>query len=311
RRYSLRKCLERFAPYGHRVDMYHLGKYRGLGTRHGVMHWGDSAKQVRISNAGYKRFLYFLTADERVGDVLRELVDADRSFLVLDPGRKIRQGEPFEPKPGALPVGKTTDWGSLAMAWLAEWERGGDPVAERKLINGARSIAALPNGWAQGGDVTYDLADGTFTGPAERSVSIGSLSSVFGLIEVMTELVALIDDDTVKTQWTAFCRLYNATRSEQIEATGSHWGSLNLRQAYSRATAYAAHQLDDDKLAARAWQELRTGHAGYPEGHDFGTRRIEGPQVLNPVDEADLSTNASAQFGLAAIQCLALVSDAI
>jgi hypothetical protein len=33
--------------------------------------------------------------------------------------------------------------------------------------------------------------------------------------------------------------------------------------------------------------------------------------VLNPVDEAPFSTNASAQYGLAAIQNLALVGDHI
>ncbi|MGR6921930.1 exo-rhamnogalacturonan lyase family protein [[Actinomadura] parvosata] len=292
------------------VDMYHLGKWRGLGTRHGVTHWADSAKQVRISNAGYKRFYYFLTADERVGDILHDLVDSDRSFLVLDPGRKINGGAPFDPDPKALGVGQTTDWGALAMAWLTEWERNGDPIARTKLINGATTIAALPNGWVQGG-VTYNLADGRFNPMTEKSVSIGSLSSVFGLIEVMTELIGLIDEPAVQAKWVEFCRLYNGTKAEQKEATGADWGNLNLRQAYSRATAYAAVRLGDQALAKRAWQELRTGHAGYPDDHPFGSKRVEGPAVLNPVDEADLSTNASAQFGLAAFQCLALVGEHI
>ncbi|MFF0771216.1 Tat pathway signal sequence domain protein [Nonomuraea wenchangensis] len=292
------------------VDMYHLGKWRGLGTRHGVMHWGDSAKQVRISNAGYKRVYYFLTADERIGDVLHDLIDSDRSFLVLDPVRKLGGG-PFEPDPKALGVGTTTDWGSLAMAWLTEWERGGDPIARTKLVNGATTIAALPNGWVQGGDVTYDLADGRFAPMTEKSVSIGSLSSVFGLIEVMTELLGLIDDQAVKAKWVEFCRLYNATKAEQKEVTGADWGNLNLRQAYSRATAYASVQLNDQALAKRAWQELRTGHAGYPDNHPFASRRVEGSAVLNPVDEANLSTNASAQYGLAVFQCLALVGEHI
>ncbi|MYW70417.1 Tat pathway signal sequence domain protein [Streptomyces sp. SID8379] len=305
------RFVEAMCRHTSEVDMYHIGKYQGLGTRHGVMHWGDSAKQVRISNAGYKRFHYFLTADERVGDILHELVDADRSFLVLDPGRKIREGDPFEPDPKAMPVSITTDWGSLAMAWLAEWERNGNPIAKRKLLNGAQTIAALPNGWVQSGDITYNLADGRFTGPSEPSVSVGSLSSVFGLIEVMTEVIALTDDDAVKKQWVTFCRLYNATKAEQKAATGTDWGNLNLRQAYARATAYAADQLDDTTLAKRAWQELRTGHAGYPDDHDFSAHRVEGPDVLNPVDEAGMSANASAQFGLATIQCLALVGDEI
>jgi hypothetical protein len=38
---------------------------QGLGTRHGVQHWGDSSKQPRISNAAYRRIYYYLTADER------------------------------------------------------------------------------------------------------------------------------------------------------------------------------------------------------------------------------------------------------
>lgn len=33
--------------------------------------------------------------------------------------------------------------------------------------------------------------------------------------------------------------------------------------------------------------------------------------MLNPVDETNFSSNASAQFGLAVIQCLALIGDAL
>jgi hypothetical protein len=138
---------------------------------------------------------------------------------------------------------------------------------------------------------------------------VGSLSSVFGLIEVMTELLDLVAEPEVEAKWVEFCRLYNASREEQAEVTGQHWGNLNLRQAYSRATAYAAVKLEDDALADRAWAELRRGHAGYPDDHDFATVRVEPPNVLRAVDEADFSTNASAQYGLAVIQCLALVGE--
>ncbi|AKV86538.1 Tat pathway signal sequence domain protein [Microbacterium sp. CGR1] len=292
------------------VDVYHLGKYRDLGTRHGIMHWGDSAKQQRISNAGYRRFYYFLTADERVGDLMHDLVDADKTFMELDPGRKIRT-DAYTPQENALGVSNTTDWGALALAWLAEWERNGDPIAQTKLINGAKTIAAMPNGWAQGGTLRYNLADGKYAEETASTVEVGSLDSVFGLIELMTELIVLIDDPQVTEQWVNYCRLYNGTSAEQIEITGTAWGGQNLRQAYSRATAYAAYQLDDVALAKRAWKEFRTGHAGYPESLVFGSTHIDGPAVLNPIDEAPFSTNASAQYGLAAIQCLALVGDHI
>jgi len=33
------------------VDQYHAGEYRGLGSRHNVLHWGCQCKEVRISMA--------------------------------------------------------------------------------------------------------------------------------------------------------------------------------------------------------------------------------------------------------------------
>ncbi|MBT2250312.1 Tat pathway signal sequence domain protein [Arthrobacter sp. BHU FT2] len=292
------------------VDVYHLGKYADLGTRHGIMHWADSAKQVRISNATYRRFYYFLTADERVGELLRDLVDADKSFMALDPARKVRT-DVYAPQADALGISNTTDWGALAAAWLAEWERNGDPIARTKLVNSATTIAAMPNGWAQGGTLKYNLADGKYAPETEKTVEVGSLDSVFGLLEIMPEIIDLLDDAAVTTQWVNYCKLYNGTSAEQVAITGAAWGSQNLRQAYSRATAYAAHKLEDPALAKRAWKELRTGHAGYPESLQFATVRIEGTKSLNPVDEGPFSTNASAQFGLAAIQLLALVPEHI
>ena len=43
------------------VDVHHLGKFAPLGSRHNVMHWGCSAKQLRISTALNRRYYYFLT----------------------------------------------------------------------------------------------------------------------------------------------------------------------------------------------------------------------------------------------------------
>ena len=61
------------------VDCYHIGRFKGLGSRHNVSHWGDGAKQPRISNASLKNIYYYLTTDERTGDLLHEVVDADFS----------------------------------------------------------------------------------------------------------------------------------------------------------------------------------------------------------------------------------------
>ncbi len=72
------------------VDVYHLGRWKGLGSRHNVQHWGCSCKQLRITSAIYRRFYYYLTADERTGDLLDELATAEETFLTVDPLRKVR-----------------------------------------------------------------------------------------------------------------------------------------------------------------------------------------------------------------------------
>ena len=64
-------------------------------------------------------------------------------------------------------------------------------------------------------------------------------------------------------------------------------------------------------LARRAWQEFFSGDAGLDLDVAARARRVEGSAVLKPVDEAPVSTNGTAQWGLAAIQNLALAGDMV
>ncbi|QFZ21465.1 exo-rhamnogalacturonan lyase family protein [Saccharothrix syringae] len=290
------------------VDVYHAGPWRDLGSRHNVLHWGCSAKQLRISTAANRRFHYFLTADERVGDLMRDLVDADRTFLALDPLRKVRT-EPYEPDPRALAVGLGTDWGALAAAWFTEWERGGDPVARQKLLGTVEDIARLRNGFVTG-EALYDLGTGRFATDRVQ-VSVSHLSAVFGLAEICAELVDALDVPGFERAWVQYCRLYGATREEQQAEVGGSW-DLGFRQMHSRLTAYAAARTGDAALARRAWDEFFAGQDGYGPGLPWRSTRVGGADALRPVDEAVfVSTNASAQYGLAAIQNLALIGDAL
>ncbi|WP_203781929.1 exo-rhamnogalacturonan lyase family protein [Paractinoplanes rishiriensis] len=291
------------------VDVYHLGKWAGLGTRHGVQHWADSAKQQRISTAVYRRIYYYLTADERTGDLLTELVDSDRTFLVLDPIRKIRT-EPYTPDPHALSIGLGTDWSGLAAAWLAEWERRGPKaeVARSKLIGTMETIGAMPNGFVTGSGL-YDLDTGRFAPVTEKTVSVSHLSAMFGLVEVCAEVIDLVDDPAFEKAWLQYCRLFNATRDEQTAECGAHFGNLILKQGHARLTAYAAVRLKNTDLASRAWREFYTGD-GYAPTLPWTSQRITS--TLNPTDAATwVSTNTTALYGLSAIQILALVPDQI
>ncbi|MGW6500383.1 exo-rhamnogalacturonan lyase family protein [Nonomuraea angiospora] len=286
------------------VDVYHLGPWAGLGSRHNVQHWGCSAKQQRISTAVYRRIFYFLTADERTGDLMRALVDSDKTFLAIDPLRKIRT-EPYTPDPSALAIGLGTDWSGLAAAWLTEWERGGDPVAEKKLKATMRTIAAMPNGFVTG-EGLYNLSTGEFA-PAARKVAVSHLSAMFGQVEICAELIDLVDMPDFERAWLQYCRLFNATKAEQAAETGANFGNLILKQGHSRLTAYAAVRLQRDDLAARAWTEFATGD-GYAPDLPWKSEKVT--TTLNPTDEAAwVSTNTTALYGLAAIQNLALVGD--
>ncbi|MEU4516472.1 Tat pathway signal sequence domain protein [Nonomuraea wenchangensis] len=295
------------------VDVYHLGRWKGLGSRHNVQHWGCSCKQVRISNAAYRRFHHYLTADERSGDLMDELATPEETFTAVDPQRKVRE-DVYTPDPSALSVGLGTDWGSLAAAWLTRWERHGDERARDRLLGTMADIAAMPRGFLTG-EARMDLATGRFDTSVDK-ISISHLSSLFGLPEICAELIALVDVPGFEDAWLEYCRLYLATPEEQEAEVGQRLGGISLIQAHSRLTAYAAARTGDAGLAAWAWRKF-----GRDEGDQLNTNplqrqekweltTVDGPSVPAPVREAPfVSTNSAAQYALAAIHNLALIGE--
>jgi hypothetical protein len=293
------------------VDVYHAGRWKGLGSRHNVQHWGCSAKQLRISNPLYRRFFHYLTADERTGDLLSELRDSDATFLALDPLRKVRpDAATYRPQRGALGVGLGTDWGALAATWLTEWERTGDPRSRDRLLGTMADIGAMEHGFFTG-EALYDLDTGRFDTTRFRA-EISHLSAVFGLVEICSELIDLVDVPEFERAWLQYCRLYLAPPHEQEAELGVAPAGVHLHQAHSRLAAYAAARTGEGVHAERAWRAFHGGGEFASESRSFRARRIEPPHVLHPVDEAEgLSTNDAAQFALAAIQNLALIADAL
>ena len=303
------RVAEAMTRHTSEVDIYHLGRFAGLGTRHNVQHWGCSAKQARISTSANRRFYYYLTADERIGDVMREVLDNDQKLDEVDPVRKIAGRADKGPWPARIGFG--TDWGSLVANFMTEWERTGDVRWRNKLLRGMKGIAAMPHGFftGSGGYEPTGPNEGAFHNVSGDKLSASHLSAVFGLAEMMAELVELIDEPAFRAAWLQYCELYNAPREQQAKVLGApHGGGTVLSVGHSRLTAYAARQKQDAALAKRAWAEFL---ADDPRGmKTLKMTRIAGPLALNPVDEAAwVSTNDTAQWGLAAIQNLALVGD--
>ncbi len=299
------RLAEAMTRHNRDVDIYHLGKWAGLGTRHNVQHWGCSAKQLRISTSAYRRFHYYLTGDERTGDVLNEVIEADKQLAYLVPTRKLKGRSAT---PTATRIGVGTDFGSAASNWLTAWERTGNPKYKAWLENAMKTIGSQQLGFFSG-DFGYDPTSKKLFPPQSPEASVSHLNAVFGLVEICTELNQLIDVPEFKDAWIQYCTLYNASKEKQKEAFGHELKGVSLVQAHSRLTAYAAQSTGDKELAKRAWKEFAKEWGGKKT---IGTNRIEGPDTLNPVDVAAwVSTNDASQWGLAAIQNLALVPSAL
>ncbi|HEY1093747.1 MAG TPA: hypothetical protein VGE61_03530 [Glycomyces sp.] len=290
------------------VNCYHIGEWAGLGTRHGVQHWGDSSKQVRVSNAGYRRYFYYLTADERTGDMLHMLASSEETALVLDTGRKIRSPEdPWNPDRNAIDIGFGTSWAALAAAWLTEWERRGPDweFCRQKVLGTMETIAAQPNGFAQGSGL-YDMDTGRYAIAATPVTERSNLSNSFGRIEICAELIQQIDMPAFEADWLKYSRYYTATREEQEAEYGGRFGDLFL-YSYTRANAFVYRRTGDESQARLAWDRFR----GAKDAPDYTPRETEAvATTLNPIAWwPNGGTNDIAQWGLAAIQILHLVGD--
>ncbi|WP_198684073.1 Tat pathway signal sequence domain protein [Brachybacterium sp. YJGR34] len=295
------------------VDQYHRGRFAGLGTRHNVQHFGCSAKQLRVSSAVYRRHLFFLTADERLGELLDEVATSEEALLRVDATRKVRT-DVYAPDRRALAIGLGTDLGALLGAWLTAWERHGDAAAEQKLRSALAGIGELPQGLFTG-EALWDLDARRFDTSRDR-IQVSHLAAVFGMVEIVAELLDLVDEPAFAHAWGEYCRYYLATAEEQTARFGAPLRGISLVPAYSRLLAAHAATTGDAALAERAWEKFLLG-GGDQVNEDsmvgraeWSLQRIDGPAVLEAVDEAPyLSTNGCAQYGLSAIQNLALIGE--
>ncbi|TCO09325.1 hypothetical protein EV194_103237 [Natronoflexus pectinivorans] len=286
------------------VDVHHIGPFAPLGSRHNVLHWGCSAKQLRISTVANRRYYYYLTADDRVGDLMDAQIEAHRTLHDVPPLRKRVDVDLSDPSKVLLSFG--TDWGSIASAWLTDWERNRNKASYKRIRNGMKSIAAQPQGFFTGVGM-MDVETGAFEISDSDQIVVSHLNAVFGLIEIVAELIELIDIPEFEEAWLQYCKLYNASDEEQYAALGTVSRNRGLRPGHSRLTAYASMKKSDKELALRAWEEFILNDAErslkIPEAVE-----IKSPYSLNTIIEApDISTNYAAQWGLAAMQILRLI----
>jgi hypothetical protein len=319
------------------TNVYSLGSMAGLGSRHNVIKWGCGSKEARISQAAHWRPFYYLTTDERTGDIMRLTVHTDEAIVKYDPMRIASPQIPGEPQFAArMRIGP--DWFALAGNWMTEWERTGDKRWRDRILAGVDSIMSMPF-WLQSGQqngpnpdlpggvigplrggggaqiVGFDIATGRLTAirdPVTKTSLPASynLATIMGGGEVMFELVPLLERKDFATAWLQYCRIGGApaevlTRDRTTGNEGADGRYILAEQSGPRLAAYAYAHTKSPAFAQKAIEGLLRRGGGYAN-----PKLLTGPDVLNSAEEAlEVNTNEAAQTGLTTIELLELCKD--
>jgi hypothetical protein len=250
--YNIYKLARAMSRHCSEVDVYHIGKYAMLGTRHNVRHWGCGAKEVRISMSGHHRFYYYLTADERIGDVMDSVTNAD--YATID-GRD-PMGSYFEPHEKYSHIRVGPDWSSFVINWMTRWERFEDTKYRDKLLHSIDSIKKAPLRMTSGSTFHYDPTTGEMHymgGPniaGHEHLGDGNYQQhmviCFGGPEIWFELVDLLNDEEFNDMFAQLCSYYPMTPEERKEASGGLFNDKNMSTWTSgfwaaRMSAYSSY----------------------------------------------------------------------
>jgi hypothetical protein len=294
------------------VDAYHIGPMKGLGTRHNVSHWGCGAKEARVGQAAWKRQHYYLTTDERSGDLMKESLDAEASVVNLDPLRiaQPRTEFPFE-GPARLRWGP--DWLALAGNWFTEWERTGSRQFRNKIMAGMESLSQLPDNLFTGpGGLSYDPNTSRMKYDGKPGVvNKNHLATIMGGYELLDEMFQAIEHPAFRNTFTQFALHYGMDDNDSRRTPETRrWGNVGFR--IPRLAAFAARELEADDVAERAWKDF-LGERFFSTGKlrsMYNASLVEQPSVLNPVHENPrVGTNGASQWGINAIIMTELLGD--
>lgn len=289
------------------VDVYHMGKFDGLGSRHNVLHWGGGAKEVRIAQAELGRFYYYLTTDERTGDLMHAAVEASNKAIgKLDPVRLIMEKSEY---PTHARVGP--DWLALVGNWMTEWERTGDTQYRDKILTGVKNLSKMPYGMfsAKNAAFGYDPETNTLHQLKKEDIGFLHLSVLMGGPEVSFELSPLLNSKKWDKLWLQFCKLYGGPQENIKNEFGTDIKLGDSGPWFARLPAYYAYATGDKSFAKRAWNEF-LGSAGSRYQTPFDMVLFDGDATVEPIYEVSgVSTNNTAQWCLNAIELLELVGD--
>lgn len=303
-------CLaEKLSRHASEVDVYHMGQYKGLGSRHNVRHWGCPCKEARIAMAAHHRYYYYLTGDRRLEDIFEELKDNELSFLNKDP-----LGDFYDKKEMVYPSHARSgpDWSSLCSNWMTRWERFGDTVYRDKIITGIEDIKKAPLRLSSGPDFEFDPKTVHLRYIGEQTTGGCHLQVCMGAPQVWMEMADLLGDEEWKKMMADYGRFYYLPREKQLEESGGLIGDREFSLPFMAAAmgAYGAAYLKEDWLAERTWQILL--HSLIHDNNHDGFLTVSVPNQGNCdklLEIPWISTNFAAQWCLNIIMVLEFIRE--
>lgn len=298
---------EKLSRHTSEVDVYHMGKYKGLGSRHNVRHWGCPCKEARIAMAAHHRFYYYLTGDRRLEDIFGELKDNELTFFNKDP-----LGDFYKKEDMVYPSHARSgpDWSSLCANWMTQWERFNDDTYRDKITTGMTDIKNAPLKLVSGPDFEFDPESVHLRYIGERAAGGTHLQICMGAPEVWMEMADLLDDGEWKKMMADYGRFYYLPRQQQLEESGGLIGEREFSLPFMAAAmgAYGAAYLKDEVLAERTWRHLL--HALVNGGNHDGFKVTMLPACGNQKELVEIpwiSTNFTAQWCLNIIVVLEFI----
>ena len=303
------RLAEKLSRHTSEVDVYHIGKYKGMGSRHNVIHWGCPCKEARIAMAGHHRFYYYLTGDRRLEDIFDELKDNEATFLNRDPlGDFYPKEEMVEPSHAR----SGPDWSSLCSNWMTEWERTGDTKYRDKILVGSQDIKNAPLKLVSGPDFEFNPNTLHLHYIGERTTGGTHLQICMGAPSVWLEMADLLDDGEWKDMLAEYGRFYFLPDDEKQKESNGLIGDrqFTIPMFATGIGAYGAKKLNDKVLAERAVKTLTD--AQYTSFAPNGYEAVTVPDAGNNAELKEIawiSTNHVAQFGLNAIMLMEFLED--
>lgn len=302
---------EKLSRHASEVDVYHFGRYKGLGSRHNVRHWGCPCKEARIAMAHHHRYLYYLTGDRRLEDIFDELKDNEESFLNRDP-----LGDFYEKEDMVYPSHARSgpDWSSLCSNWMTQWERTLDNTYRDKIVTGLDDIRKAPLKLSSGPDFEFDPHSCHLRYIGEITTGGCHLQVCMGAPQIWLELADLLQDEEFKDMLADYGRFYYLPHEQQLAESNGIIGDREFTLPFFAAAlgAYGAVRLGQPWLARRTWEILlgalvsENSSDGFVTStfHDCGNRKmlVEIPWI---------TTNFTAQWCLNVIMALEFIREAL